>query len=79
MCLLTFSNKPYTMLTMLSNIISDGIMKEDMLMVNFYPKLRETAVTSMGEYIFVIDRSGIEFILSIHADVWLFWLFSLHT
>ena len=33
-------------------------MKEDLLMVNFYPKLEENATSTIGEYIFVIDRSG---------------------
>ena len=32
-------------------------MKEDLVMVNFYPELDETIKTH-GEYIFVIDRSG---------------------
>ena len=32
-------------------------MKEDLVMVNFYPELDETIKTN-GEYIFVIDRSG---------------------
>ena len=31
-------------------------MKEDLVMVNFYPELDETKTN--GEYIFVIDRSG---------------------
>lgn len=35
-----------------------GMMKEDLLMVNFYPKLEENATSTIGEYIFVIDRSG---------------------
>ena len=33
-------------------------MKEDLLMVNFYPELKEMTETATGEYIFVIDRSG---------------------
>ena len=33
-------------------------MKENVLMVNFYPELHETSMTTTGEYIFVIDRSG---------------------
>lgn len=40
------------------NAQAAGMMKEDLLMVNFYPELQETAMTSSGEYIFVIDRSG---------------------
>lgn len=35
-----------------------GIMKENVLMVNFYPELHESSMTNTGEYIFVIDRSG---------------------
>ena len=27
-------------------------------MVNFYPRLVENATSTLGEYIFVIDRSG---------------------
>ena len=33
-------------------------MREDLLMLNFYPELQDTAMASTGEYIFVIDRSG---------------------
>ena len=33
-------------------------MKENVLMVNFYPEQHETSMTTTGEYIFVIDRSG---------------------
>ena len=40
-------------------LISDNLMKEDMLMVNFFPKLEDSPTsTAKGEYIFVIDRSG---------------------
>ena len=34
-------------------------MKEDILMVNFYPELKESTTSATGEYVFVIDRSGI--------------------
>ena len=39
-------------------VISEGLLKEDMLMLSFYPDLKEVSITSGGEYIFVIDRSG---------------------
>ncbi|XP_053392408.1 von Willebrand factor A domain-containing protein 5A-like isoform X2 [Mercenaria mercenaria] len=37
---------------------TEGLMKEDMLMVSFHPDLKEVAMATNGEYIFVIDRSG---------------------
>ena len=39
-------------------VVSEGLLKEDMLMLSFYPDLKEVSITSGGEYIFVIDRSG---------------------
>lgn len=35
----------------------DGIMKSDMLLLNFYPEFQEIT-SKCGEFIFVIDRSG---------------------
>ncbi|XP_060552029.1 von Willebrand factor A domain-containing protein 5A-like [Ruditapes philippinarum] len=43
---------------------ADGLLKEDMLMISFYPDLKEVAMATNGEYIFVIDRSG-----SMHGDL----------
>ncbi|XP_045212788.2 von Willebrand factor A domain-containing protein 5A-like isoform X2 [Mercenaria mercenaria] len=37
---------------------AEGLLKEDMLMVSFHPDLKEVAMATSGEYIFVIDRSG---------------------
>ncbi len=37
-----------------------GLLKEDILMMNFLPELKETSASykEVGEYIIVIDRSG---------------------
>jgi hypothetical protein len=32
------------------------MLKEDILMISFHPDLKEVAMASNGEYIFVIDR-----------------------
>ncbi|XP_060552028.1 von Willebrand factor A domain-containing protein 5A-like [Ruditapes philippinarum] len=37
---------------------ADGLLKEDILMISFHPDLKEVAMATNGEYIFVIDRSG---------------------
>ncbi|KAL4230179.1 von Willebrand factor A domain-containing protein 5A [Mactra antiquata] len=37
---------------------ADGMLKQDMLMISFHPDLKEIAMASCGEFIFVIDRSG---------------------
>lgn len=37
---------------------TEGLLKEDVLMVSFHPDLKEVAMAPGGEYIFVIDRSG---------------------
>ena len=42
-------------------------MTEDVLMINFYPKLHENALATKGEYIFVIDRSGLLSIYALHV------------
>ncbi|WAQ96448.1 VWA5A-like protein [Mya arenaria] len=36
----------------------EGLLKEDMLMVSFHPDLKEVAMATSGEYVFIIDRSG---------------------
>ncbi|WAQ96473.1 VWA5A-like protein, partial [Mya arenaria] len=36
----------------------EGLLKEDMLMVSFHPDLKEVAMKTSGEYVFIIDRSG---------------------
>ena len=47
------------MYTQLSyEFVSDGLMKEDMLMLNFQPDLKEVEIATCGEFIFMIDRSG---------------------
>lgn len=42
------------------NLEKDGLLKEDLLMVNFYPDIKQGTHTedSKREFIFVIDRSG---------------------
>ncbi|XP_053392399.1 von Willebrand factor A domain-containing protein 5A-like isoform X2 [Mercenaria mercenaria] len=40
------------------NTEAEGLLKEDILMVSFHPDLKEVAMATNGEYIFVIDRSG---------------------
>ena len=42
-------------------------MKEDVLMINFHPQLHENALPTTGEYIFVIDRSGLVSTYTIHV------------
>lgn len=36
----------------------DGILKKDIVMLNFFPELKDTDYTNKQEIIFVIDRSG---------------------
>ncbi|ESO09061.1 hypothetical protein HELRODRAFT_74072, partial [Helobdella robusta] len=36
----------------------DGILKQDIVMLNFVPELDESAMSSQHEFLFVIDRSG---------------------
>ena len=43
-----------------------GLMKEELLMLNFYPRLEEKTMVSTGEYIFVVDRSGMFSVLLGH-------------
>ncbi|WAQ96474.1 VWA5A-like protein [Mya arenaria] len=38
--------------------LARGLLKEDMLMVSFHPELKEVAMATSGEYVFIIDRSG---------------------
>src|SRR6218665_29184 len=37
---------------------SDGILKKDIIMLNFFPELKDSDYTSKHEFIFVVDRSG---------------------
>ncbi|XP_052281439.1 von Willebrand factor A domain-containing protein 5A-like isoform X2 [Dreissena polymorpha] len=37
---------------------SEGLLKEDLLMVSFHPDLKQVSMSNSGEYIFIIDRSG---------------------
>ena len=39
--------------------ISDGILCQDVMMLNFFPELSASEFSSSHEFIFVIDRSGL--------------------
>ena len=56
-CIRTVSKHPIYLYEFVY-VVSEGLLKEDMLMLSFYPDLKEVSITSGGEYIFVIDRSG---------------------
>jgi len=37
----------------------DGLLRQDILMLNFFPEITEADRSSKHEFIFVIDRSGL--------------------
>ena len=37
---------------------TDGLLKHDVVMLNFFPNLADTDYSNNHEFIFVIDRSG---------------------
>lgn len=37
----------------------DGILCQDVMMLNFFPELNESEFSSNHEFVFVIDRSGL--------------------
>ena len=39
-------------------MLSEGILKEDILMLNFMPELKQSDFSSHHEFIFIMDRSG---------------------
>ena len=45
--------------TDLFRVTSDGMLQKDVVMLNFFPQLGESAFSNKHEFIFVIDRSGI--------------------
>lgn len=60
LCLLVQYEEPFTPQVVLEdgNPEAEGLLKEEILMVSFHPDLKEVAMATNGEYIFVIDRSG---------------------
>jgi len=40
-------------------LYSDGILCQDVMMLNFFPQLSESEFSNNHEFIFVIDRSGL--------------------
>jgi len=46
------------MLQMVFVFFSDGILSQDVLMLNFFPQLNESEFSNNHEFVFVIDRSG---------------------
>ncbi len=39
-------------------VCAGGILKEDIVMLNFMPELKESDFCSQHEFVFIIDRSG---------------------
>ncbi|XP_052814966.1 von Willebrand factor A domain-containing protein 5A-like isoform X2 [Mya arenaria] len=60
LCLLVEYAEPFAPQVILENgdPEKEGLLKEDMLMVSFHPELKEVAMATSGEYVFIIDRSG---------------------
>ncbi|XP_052777471.1 von Willebrand factor A domain-containing protein 5A-like [Mya arenaria] len=60
LCLLVEYAEPFAPQVILENgnPEKEGLLKEDMLMVSFHPDLKEVAMKTSGEYVFIIDRSG---------------------
>jgi len=40
-------------------LFSDGILRQDVMMLNFFPQLNESEFSNNHEFIFIIDRSGV--------------------
>ncbi|XP_052777461.1 von Willebrand factor A domain-containing protein 5A-like [Mya arenaria] len=60
LCLLVEYAEPFAPQVILENgnPEKEGLLKEDMLMVSFHPDLKQVAMATSGEYVFIIDRSG---------------------
>ena len=57
---LVYYNNPYAphLLRETGDRSATGLMKDDLLMLNFFPEVPENTYSNRNEIIFVIDRSG---------------------
>jgi len=55
-------------------LFSDGILRQEVMMLNFFPQLNESEFSSNHEFVFIIDRSGVYYQTVLSFDTCLFTL-----
>jgi len=55
-------------------LFSDGILHQEVMMLNFFPQLNESEFSSNHEFVFIIDRSGVYYQTVLSFDTCLFTL-----